>query len=182
MEFLARRHFLKRKVSQENLMKTFLKVRYHKETCFVSQRNFHAIQKERERERVLRQESPARLCVQCGCYLSRTLVCQVYALSTDFLMYLVTFSWYTSSVLASSGVHFAVWNETKLSFFILLLLSPAISKGFTILEKIFAFCIVTFCLCGWCRLGVFLLSAFTRLGHECQDLLSPCEGMHVCTD
>ena len=31
-------------------------------------------------------------------------------------------------------------------------------------------------------LGVFLLPAFTRLGHECQDLLSPCDGMHVCTD
>ena len=31
-------------------------------------------------------------------------------------------------------------------------------------------------------LGVFLLPAFTRLGHECQDLLSPCNGMHVCTD
>ena len=28
-------------------------------------------------------------------------------------------------------------------------------------------------------LGVFMLSAFTRLGHECQDLLSPCDGMHV---
>ena len=34
----------------------------------------------------------------------------------------------------------------------------------------------------WCMLGVFLLLAFTRLGHECQDLLSPCDGMHVCTD
>ena len=31
-------------------------------------------------------------------------------------------------------------------------------------------------------LAVFLLPAFTRLGHECQDLLSPREGMHVCTD
>ena len=29
---------------------------------------------------------------------------------------------------------------------------------------------------------VFLLLAFTCLGHECQDLLSPCDGMHVCTD
>ena len=28
----------------------------------------------------------------------------------------------------------------------------------------------------------FLLPAFTCLGHECQDLLSLCEGMHVCTD
>ena len=31
-------------------------------------------------------------------------------------------------------------------------------------------------------LGVSLLPAFTRLGHECQDLLSPCDGKHVCTD
>ena len=42
--------------------------------------------------------------------------------------------------------------------------------------------VVTFRLRGWCMLGVFLLLAFTRLGHECQDLLSPCDGMHVCTD
>ena len=34
---------------------------------------------------------------------------------------------------------------------------------------------------GWCMLGV-LLPAFSRLGHACQDLLSPCDGMHVCTD
>ena len=31
-------------------------------------------------------------------------------------------------------------------------------------------------------LGVFLLPAFTRLGHERQDRLSPCDGMHVSTD
>ena len=31
-------------------------------------------------------------------------------------------------------------------------------------------------------LGVFLLPAFTRLGHERQNLLCPCDGMHVCTD
>ena len=42
--------------------------------------------------------------------------------------------------------------------------------------------VVTFCLHGWCMLGVFLLLAFTCPGHECQDLLSPCNGMHVCTD
>ena len=42
--------------------------------------------------------------------------------------------------------------------------------------------VVTFCLHGWCMLGVFLLPAFTRLGHERQDLLSLCNGMHVCTD
>ena len=42
--------------------------------------------------------------------------------------------------------------------------------------------VVTFCLRGWCVLGVFLLPAFTHLGHERQDLLSPCDEMHVCTD
>ena len=42
--------------------------------------------------------------------------------------------------------------------------------------------VVTFHLHGWCVLGVFLLPAFTRLGHERQDLLSPCDEMHVCTD
>ena len=42
--------------------------------------------------------------------------------------------------------------------------------------------VVTFRLRGLCVLGVFLLPAFTRLGHECQDLLSPCDEMHVCTD
>ena len=31
-------------------------------------------------------------------------------------------------------------------------------------------------------LGVFLLPPFTRLGHECQDLWSPCDGMHAYTD
>ena len=34
--------------------------------------------------------------------------------------------------------------------------------------------VVTFHLRGWCVLGVFLLPPFTRLGHERQDLLSPC--------
>ena len=29
---------------------------------------------------------------------------------------------------------------------------------------------------------VFLLLAFTHLGHECQDLLSMCDGIHVCID
>ena len=42
--------------------------------------------------------------------------------------------------------------------------------------------VVTFYLHGWCMLSVFSLPAFTRLGHECQDLLSLCDGMHVCTD
>ena len=42
--------------------------------------------------------------------------------------------------------------------------------------------VVTFDLRGWCTLGVFLLPAFASLGHECQDLLSPCHGMQLCTD
>ena len=42
--------------------------------------------------------------------------------------------------------------------------------------------VITFRLRGWCILGVFLLPAFTHQGHECQDLLSPCDGMHVCTE
>ena len=41
---------------------------------------------------------------------------------------------------------------------------------------------VTFRVRGWCMLGVFLLPAFTRLGHGCRDLWSPCDGMHVCAD
>ena len=72
--------------------------------------------------------------------------------------------------------------------------SPATSLGFTILGEILAymtvFCvfffffyptieIVTFHVRGWCMLGVFGLPAFIRLGHERQDLLSPCDGLHV---
>ena len=72
---------------------------------------------------------------------------------------------------------------------------PAISLGFTIFGEIFAYVIVfgdffyptievvIFHLHGWCMLGVFLLAAFTCLGHECQDdLLGPCDGIHVYTD
>ena len=60
------------------------------------------------------------------------------------------------------------------------------SVGFTIFGEIFAYVtvfnpmieVVTFCLRGWCMLGVFLLPAFTCLRHQCQDLLSLCNGMH----
>ena len=31
-------------------------------------------------------------------------------------------------------------------------------------------------------LGVFLLPTLTRLGNGWQDLLSPCDGVHVCID
>ena len=42
--------------------------------------------------------------------------------------------------------------------------------------------VVTFRLHGWCMLGVLLLPAFTHLGHESHNILSLCDGMHVCTD
>ena len=42
--------------------------------------------------------------------------------------------------------------------------------------------VITFRLCGCCMPGVFLLPAFTHLGHECQDLFSPYNGMHACTN
>ena len=88
---------------------------------------------------------------------------------------------------------------------LLLLHSPAISLGFTSSSSAFPshisgvhhfgwdFCdcdrffnstmeVVTFHLRGWCLLGLFLLPLFIILGHECQDLLSLCHGMQVCTD
>ena len=42
--------------------------------------------------------------------------------------------------------------------------------------------VVTFHLCGWYMLGVYLVLAFTCLGHECQDFFSLCKEMHVCID
>ena len=68
---------------------------------------------------------------------------------------------------------------------------PAIiSVGFTILCEIFVHVtiftltieVATFCLHGWCMLGVLLLLVFTCLGHEHWDLLSLWCGMHVYTD
>ena len=73
---------------------------------------------------------------------------------------------------------------------LLLLRAPAISLGFAMLGEIFVHVTifnptteaVIFILHGWCMLGVFWLPAFTHPEYECQDLLSPCDGMHVCTD
>ena len=42
--------------------------------------------------------------------------------------------------------------------------------------------VATFRLGGWCMLGVFLLRPFTFLGHECEELLSLCGGMHMRLD
>ena len=74
---------------------------------------------------------------------------------------------------------------------LLLLRSPAIYLGFTIFGARFlrmwpffnpTIKVVTFRLRGWWVLGVFLLPAFSRLGYERQDFLSPCDEMHVCSD
>ena len=74
-------------------------------------------------------------------------------------------------------------------FFFFFLRSPAISHHFWVrILSMWPFFFnptvkaVTFRLRGRCVLGVFLLPAFTRLGHERQDLLSLCDEMHVCTD
>ena len=84
------------------------------------------------------------------------------------------------------------WSTTKAcgDLLLLLLRSPAKSLDLAILVRIFAYVtvfnptieVVTFRLRGWCMLGVLLLLVFTRLGHECQDLFGPCDGMHVSTD
>ena len=42
--------------------------------------------------------------------------------------------------------------------------------------------VVSVCFVFVCLLVVVFVVAFTRLRHDCQDLLSPCDGMIVCTD
>ena len=77
-------------------------------------------------------------------------------------------------------------------FFFFFFAFPSYLWGSPLLGEIFCVCdhfflnptikVVTVRLRGWCVLGVFFLPAFTRPGHEHQDLLSPCDEMHVCTD
>ena len=71
---------------------------------------------------------------------------------------------------------------------------PATSLGFTIFGEIFAYVAFFFFAfflsnhrgshipSSWMMHAGFLLPIFTCLGHECQDLLGLCNGMHVCTD
>ena len=70
-------------------------------------------------------------------------------------------------------------EKERFTLLLLLLRSPAISLGFTIFGWDFCVCgrffnptikVVTFRLRGWCLVGAFLLLAFTRPGHERQDL------------
>ena len=103
-------------------------------------------------------------------------------------------------LLGHQAIHFVCCQTSSNTLFMLLghqatlkllLRFPALSLGFTIWGEIFCVRdrlfnptieVVAFRLRGWCMLGVFLLPAFTRLGHERQDFLSPRDGMHMCTD
>ena len=113
----------------------------------------------------------------------------IFAMNTMGLYEPVTYSkvlW----LINSTGPFKPMTYGKDLFILLLLLRSPARSLGFTILGEICAYVTifyptieaVTFFLREWCMLGVFLLPAFTPLGHERQDLLSQCDGMHVCTD
>ena len=66
---------------------------------------------------------------------------------------------------------------------------PVTSLEFTILGEIFAYVSIfqssqrgSHIPSSWKVHTGFLLLAFAHLGHEYQDLLSPCDEMHVCTD
>ena len=86
----------------------------------------------------------------------------------------------------------AVWHfQTEINF-LLLLRSQLYRWGSSFLVRFLRMSpgfffnptteVASFHLRGCCMLGVFLLLAFTHLGHECQALLSPCDGILVCTD
>ena len=95
--------------------------------------------------------------------------------------------WWKRNVNNESDKHSILqgWESSSSSAF------SAISLGFTIAGKMFAYVtvfllnlpieVITFCIHGWCMLGVFLLPVFTHRRHEYQNLVSPCDGLHVCT-
>ena len=92
-----------------------------------------------------------------GCHLERKL-------ETDSFFFFILFFFFLFSSYISGVHHFWV-RFLRMSPFS----NPTIK-------------VVTFRLHGWCMLGVFLLPAFTHLGHERRDLLSLCDEMHVCAD
>ena len=104
------------------------------------------------------------------------------------LAYLVLEIWEGRGGIGGGG-GWGISNPEEVLFFFFPC-SPPRSLGITILGEIFAYVsvlnptseVVTFHLHGGCMCGVFLLLAFTCLQHEHQDLLSLCNGMHVCTD
>ena len=90
----------------------------------------------------------------------------------------------------STGIIYFLFMQIIIDLKIFFFVPQLYLWGSPLLGEIFAYVtvfnptikVVTFRLRGWCVLGVFLLPAFTRLGHERQDLLSRCDEMHVCTD
>ena len=93
------------------------------------------------------------------CTLTAMITCQSWKLPCDIELTIVScifslllFFFYVLSYIC--GVHHFWW-------------------GFCVCDCFFFYPtieVVTFHLRGWCMLGVFLLPAFTHLGHECQDL------------
>ena len=126
-------------------------------------------------------DEPHTLCLSPLCCQCHVMITQMNPTPSASLHFVVSVMITQTNPTPSASLH---------SVLLLLLRSQAISQGFNILGKIFAYVtvfnptieVVTFCLHGWCMLDVFLLQAFTHLGHECQDLLGPCDWMHVCTD
>ena len=112
-----------------------------------------------------------------GILLGRCFVCYLLACLTSSNMHCV------SHLVTHLRKQFHELPSCDRNGILILLLPPDISLGFTILGEIFAYVtfffffflnptieVVTSCLHGWCMLGVFLLSAFTHLGHKCHDL------------
>ena len=85
---------------------------------------------------------------------------------TNFLLDIWFFFFFLCVPSYISGFHHSWWDFCTIMW---LFFNPTIE-------------IVTFHLRGWWLLGACFLPAFTHLWHECQDRLSPYNGMHMCTD
>ena len=125
-------------------------------------------------------------------YALRTCLPAILCEQTYFFLFFV------SMMVGGKEPHFPPSAIIRASVNILLLIlrsQRSVSVGLSFFGEMFCVCdwfwgccffptieVVTFRLRGWCMLGVFLLPAFTHLGHECGDFLSPWDGMHVCID
>ena len=118
----------------------------------------------------------------CSCFCSCSLLLLLF-----FFFFIFSFSFFLFFLLL---FFFLFLFFVVVVVLLLLLRFPAISlcEIFTYVAVFFCFFfyqtveVVTFRLCGWSMLRGFLLPAFPSRGHECQDLLTPCDGMHVCKD
>ena len=91
-----------------------------------------------------------------------------------------SYSWHghtsSSSAFPAISLRFTIWGEIFASvtdFFKSNHWGSHIPSSWMVHAGCFFVCLFVF---------VCLLTAFTRQEHECQDLLSPCDGLHVCTD